>query len=98
MAVYSRKVQQWSFVEALPKAAQGVLRLLVGDLCIDLHRDRKLGVSEDLHRDARMYVKIRQEGSTCAAGIVNRDPPNPGSLASAVPVAVERPRLDRRSH
>ena len=70
---------------------------LRGDLRVDLHRDRELGVPEDLHRDPGMHVQVDQQRGAGAPGVVHGDPPDAGRVAAAVPGAVEVARLDRRA-
>ena len=45
----------------------------VGNLGVDLHRERDPAVPEDGHRDARVNVERGEERAAGAAGVVERD-------------------------
>src|SRR5262249_22131617 len=58
---YSNEVQQRSAVKALAQLLERRPRGLGRNLCVDLRRDRELGVTQDLHGDSRVHVEIGQQ-------------------------------------
>jgi hypothetical protein len=89
------KVQQRSSFEPITKPLQRFAGLVRRHHGADLHRDRGLGMTEDLHRLPRVHVQDREHRSTAAASVMDGDAREAGASDSAVPGPVEIPRVDR---
>jgi hypothetical protein len=97
--VYSSKVQLLAVcvvvgrrlraAEAVAQAPQRLMRRLRRDDGVDLHCQRELRVSQDLHRDPRMDVEIGEETAAATPTVVHGDCRDAGPLAPVRPRAVE---------
>jgi hypothetical protein len=68
---------------------------LVGDLGVDLHRERDPAMPEDGHRDAWVNVERGQERAAGTAGVVERDAADPVASAPDVEGPVDVAGFDR---
>ena len=93
---YSSEIQQYSSGQAFTESLEGFAGLLVGNLGVDLHRDREVRMTEDLHGHARMHLEIGEEAAAGSASVVHSDVADASQFASSVPEAEEVARLDRR--
>lgn len=66
-----------------------------GYLCLDLHRDGDLTVPQDLHGDARVYVRSCQQGPAGLPGAVDGNSRHLGGSDAPAEAAVDVARLDR---
>jgi hypothetical protein len=60
-------------VQGLAKAPQRLARGGRARVCVDLHRDRLVGMPKDSHDHARMHIEIDEQYGTCVPRIMNGD-------------------------